>query len=132
MSVCWLRNASNYFATLLGATRRVAVLTNAPIPLRELVLDHVAVARAYYRHRDSTNHGGGLMRTSMSLRLMTKGQAALLVIQGSLSTERIRKSCKRAPLRRLRPRAPFGCGGWFRVSMERTAPRYFGRVRSCA
>jgi putative tryptophan/tyrosine transport system substrate-binding protein len=91
MSAVLVAKCVELFRDMLAATRRVAVLTNAADPLfAKLVLDHVAVAgRVTGIEIQPITLRGPDEDLDAAFAAMTKGQADAVVIQGSLSTERI-------------------------------------------
>jgi putative ABC transport system substrate-binding protein len=91
MSAVLVAKCVELFRDMLAATRRVAVLTNAADPLfAKLVLDHVAVAgRITGIEIQPITLRGPDEDLDAAFAAMTKGQADAVVIQGSLSTERI-------------------------------------------
>ena len=91
MSAVLVAKCIELFRDMLAATRRVAVLTNAADPLfAKLVLDHVAVAgRITGIEIQPITLRGPDDDLDAAFAAMTKGQADAVVIQGSLSTERI-------------------------------------------
>src|SRR5258708_11470979 len=88
---------------------------------------------AYYRHRDSTNHAAGPDEDlDAAFAAMTKGQADAVVIQGSLSTERIANLARERRLPAASTTRAFADAGGFMSDGPELPPLFWAGAQIAA